>query len=77
METRVAYCATCDRPVRVLVKKEAPSWPSPEQLDPGDIVCLEYGETCTGSMCPLFDMPSERMKTNLEEFRKSSEEVKP
>ncbi len=74
METRVAYCATCDRPVRVLVKKEAPAWPSPEQLDPEDIVCLEYGETCTGSMCPLFDVPSEQMKKNLEAFRKASEE---
>lgn len=74
METRVAYCATCDRPVRVLVRREALAWPSPEQLDSTDIVCLEYGETCTGSMCPLFDVPSAQMKKNLDEFRKSKSE---
>ena len=65
METRMAYCATCERPVRVMVKKEAPAWPSPEELDPSDVVCLEHGETCTGAMCPIFDVPSEQMKENL------------
>ncbi len=76
MESRVAYCAMCDRPVRVLVKRESAPWPSPEQLDPSDIVCLEYGETCTGSMCPLFDLPTERMKENLEAFRESDRDTR-
>jgi hypothetical protein len=74
METRLAYCATCDRPVRVLVKNEAPSWPSPQELDPNDIVCLEHGETCTGTMCPIFDVPSEEMKAKLAEYRRKAEE---
>ena len=73
MDTRMAYCATCDRPVRVLVKKEAAPWPDAKQHDPADIVCLEHGDTCTGSMCPLFDVPSEKMKENLESYRREAE----
>ena len=74
METRTAYCATCDRPVRVLVKKEAAPWPEPADPNPEDIVCLEHGDTCTGSMCPLFDVPSEQMKQNLDAYRRQAEE---
>ncbi|MFQ5537192.1 MAG: hypothetical protein ACE5GJ_07035 [Gemmatimonadota bacterium] len=70
MEMRTAYCATCDKAVRVVVRREAPPWPSEHQHDPADIVCLEYGETCTGSLCPLFDLPTEQMKENLEAFRR-------
>ena len=73
METRIAYCATCDRPVRVVVKKTAPAWPTPHDLGPGDVVCLEHGETCgAGTICPIFDVPSERMMENLEAFRREA-----
>ncbi len=75
MEARIAYCATCDRPVRVLVKKDAPAWPSPHDLDPGDVVCLEHGQTCgSGTVCPIFDVPSEQMEENLAEFQRDAEE---
>jgi len=74
METRIAFCATCDRPVRVLVKKAAPAWPTPHDLEPSDVVCLEHGETCSaGTVCPIFDVPSERMEENLEEYRRQVE----
>ena len=73
MEARTAYCATCDRPVRVLVKKEAGQWPDAAEPNPDDIVCLEHGDTCTGAMCPLFDVPSEQMKQNLEAYRRQAE----
>jgi len=73
MEARIAYCATCDRPVRVLVKKAAPAWPSPHDLEPSDIVCLEHGETCSvGTVCPIFEVPSEQMQENLEEYRRQA-----
>lgn len=74
MEARLAYCATCDRPVRVLVRKEAPSWPTPYEPDPGDIVCLEHGESCTGAMCPIFELPTDQMRENLAEYRRMAEE---
>ena len=74
METRIAFCATCDRPVRVLVKKAAPAWPTPHDLEPSDVVCLEHGETCSaGTICPIFEVPSEQMEENLEEYRRQAE----
>jgi hypothetical protein len=74
MEARLAYCATCDRPVRVLVKNDAPAWPTPYDPVASDIVCLEHGDTCTGEMCPIFDVPSAEMKEHLEEYRRQAEE---
>ncbi|MDH5591008.1 MAG: hypothetical protein OEZ65_14015 [Gemmatimonadota bacterium] len=74
METRTAYCSACDRPVNVVVRKEARSWPSPEQADPEAIVCLEYGETCTGALCPLFALPTEQMEKNLDEYHRAAAE---
>lgn len=68
MEVRTAYCATHDRPVRVMVKGEAQG---DEGLD--DMVCLEHGDTCTGAMCPIFDVPSEEMKAKLEAYRREAE----
>jgi hypothetical protein len=65
MEVRTAYCSACDRNVRVMVKPEALEEGS-DGHDPSDLVCLEYGESCTGDMCPLFDVPTEQMKENLE-----------
>jgi len=71
MDTRMAFCATCDRPVRVFVKPEAKTAPD-GAVNPDDVVCLEHGETCgAGTVCPIFDVPSEKMKENLDAFRRS------
>ena len=71
MEKRMAFCATCDRPVRVMVKAGASARPGGE-VSPDDVVCLEHGETCgAGTVCPIFDVPSEQMKKNLEEHRRT------
>ena len=71
MEQRMAYCATCDRPVRVVVKNDvAPG----AQVNPDDVVCLDHGEVCgCGTVCPIFDVPSEQMKENLEALGRSGE----
>jgi len=64
MDLQMAYCATCDRPVRVMVKKPPPPG---EVVNPDDVICLDHGEVCGGgSICPIFDVPSEQMKKNLE-----------
>ena len=68
MEVRTAYCATHDRPVRVLVKDDAG-----QDVDMEDLACLEHGDTCTGAMCPIFDVPSEEMKAKLEAYRREAE----
>ncbi|MGD2067522.1 MAG: hypothetical protein PVI57_02460 [Gemmatimonadota bacterium] len=64
MDVRIAYCSACDQNVRVLLD------PGQEPMvvegdDPHDLVCLEYGEKCTGDMCPLFKVPPEKMRENL------------
>lgn len=71
MEIRTAYCATCDRPVRVVVQEEPPPWPSAEATGPTSVVCLEHGDTCTGSMCPVFDVPTAQMREKLEAYRQA------
>ena len=67
MHPRTAYCAACDRPVRVLVKEDTQG-----EVNMDDVVCLEHGETCTGAMCPIFDVPSEEMKEKLEAYRREA-----
>ena len=64
MEVKTAYCATHDRPVRVVVDDEQ---------SPDGIACLEHGDTCTGAMCPIFDVPSEEMREKLEAYRREAE----
>jgi hypothetical protein len=68
METHFAYCSACDREVEVTLK---PGFtPRPGEPIPTDaMVCLAHGDTCTGALCPLFGVPSEQMKKNLEESR--------
>lgn len=64
MEIRTAYCSACDRDVRVVLE------PGCEPIvvrddDASGLVCLEYGESCTGDMCPLFQVPTGQMRDNL------------
>ena len=63
LEIRTAYCSACDRNVRVVYAPRQPNADRPPAAS--DLVCLEYGERCTGDMCPLFDVPSDEMRKNL------------
>lgn len=61
MEIHMAYCSACDRQVRVTLRPGADSGdPQPE-----DLVCLDHGTVCTGSLCPLFLVPPPEMKERL------------
>jgi hypothetical protein len=66
METHLAYCSACDRDVEVALK---PGYePEPGEPIPADaMVCLAYGETCTGALCPLFGVPPKQMKDTLDQ----------
>lgn len=57
MEIRRAYCSATDRNVPVLLKPDARPGSRPSVRDAEALVCLEYGVTCTGAFCPLFDVP--------------------
>lgn len=66
LHARLAYCSGCDRKVRVVV--------NPRVLKEGreptekDLICLEHGDSCTGDLCPLFDVPSAEMKERYGEL---------
>ncbi len=65
MRTQLAYCSACDRQVEVLVPDDLPEGTLPTAHDPSVCICLAYGVSCTGSMCPLFEVPTEQMAENL------------
>ena len=58
MKIQHAYCSACDRQVEVMV--------SASTSGASKVVCVAYGEQCTGSMCPRFDVPTEQMKESFE-----------
>ena len=65
MKIQHAYCSACDRQVEVMVSEEARESEGASTSDASKVVCLAYGEQCTGSMCPLFDVPTEQMKESF------------
>jgi hypothetical protein len=60
----MAYCSACDRQVRVTLRPGADS----DDPQPEDLVCLDHGTVCTGSLCPLFLVPPPEMKERLEKM---------
>lgn len=70
IEIRTAYCSACDHNVRVVVSPRARK--AGADADASDLVCLEYGEKCTGDMCPLFNVPSDQMREELERLLRES-----
>ena len=64
MRTQKAFCSACDRQVEVVVPEDLPEGSLPSAHDPASCICLEFGESCTGSLCPLFDVPTGQMEEN-------------
>ena len=53
MKTHMAYCSACDRDVRIVLPDEPVEADGQANIHDAEIVCLEIGEKCTGSMCPV------------------------
>lgn len=66
MPIHMAYCAGCDRKVRVTVHPRVAR--EGREATPEDLVCLEHGDSCTGDLCPIFDVPSDEMKERYREL---------
>lgn len=64
MKTRKAYCSACDRQVEIGVT-DAPSHDGHATIPDVDIVCLDFGERCTGALCPMFGLPKIVMGVRL------------
>jgi hypothetical protein len=54
MKLRTVYCSACDRDVRVAVVHEPQT---SNAVDPSAFLCLDCGMRCTGSLCPLAEVP--------------------
>jgi hypothetical protein len=64
MFTQNAYCSACDQDVRVVIT-DAPVHSDQAPLAGAELVCLDFGERCTGSMCPMFGLPRIMMGVRL------------
>jgi hypothetical protein len=65
MKTHRAYCSACDREVEVMLDPAYTPEPG-EPIPPEAMICLDLGAVCTGALCPLFGVPPEQIKTNLD-----------
>jgi hypothetical protein len=59
-----AYCSACDHAVRVVVT-DAPVQDSSSPIHDSEVVCLEIGEHCSGTVCPLCAAPQLVMGSRL------------
>jgi hypothetical protein len=64
MKTERIFCSACDHEVHVVLT-DIPSTEGHATLPDVELVCLEIGETCTGSMCPLGAESPEVMASRL------------
>jgi hypothetical protein len=76
MRTQKAFCSACDRQVEVVVPEDLPEGTLPSAHDPASCICLEFGESCTGSLCPLFEVPTGQMEENYRRIVKEIREAK-
>jgi len=74
MRTQKAYCSACDRQVEVVILEDLPEGSLPSAHDPASCICLEFGESCTGSLCPLFEIPTGQMEENYRQIVKEIRE---
>ena len=75
MRRGVVFCSACDRNVPVLVKRElAPVHPPSTRDLEETMTCLDHGVRCTGSMCPLFDLPIVPLRGSGAERRRAPRE---
>lgn len=64
MKSQIAYCSACDKDVRIVITDQ-PSQDGHANLHDSEVVCLEIGETCTGSLCPIGAAPPSVMAARL------------
>ncbi len=65
MEFRSMYCPKCKHDVKVTLTP-APLHVGHANVDEGaEVVCLDYGPQCTGSLCSVFGLPRVVMGVRL------------
>lgn len=64
MEPRTTYCEHCRKPVHLKVTPVHRSGHA-SLPDGGQLVCLDFGRGCDGSMCPISGLPTIVMGVRL------------
>lgn len=64
MHVHTAYCSARDQNVRVAMTEE-PTHEGQASLHDVEVICLDYGEQCTGDFCPAFGLPRVLMGVRL------------
>lgn len=68
MRELTMYCSARDQDVRVVLTDEPAHDGQAPVLDT-EIICLEIGEACTGSMCPVCAMPPQAVDAKAAKLR--------
>jgi hypothetical protein len=65
MDTHTAYCSACDQQVRIALTPVPLHGGQATLPDAPEVVCLDFGERCTGKFCPMFGLPRVMMGVRL------------
>ncbi|HET9440697.1 MAG TPA: hypothetical protein VFO52_11025 [Longimicrobiales bacterium] len=63
METQTIFCSACDREVLIRLTPEG-------KLE--GAVCMDIGQECTGTLCPICAEPPEAIRRKLPEVEKQA-----
>ena len=70
MSTHTIYCSACDREVQVMNLPGTPLEGGGREVPVAPAAaCLSHGQLCTGTMCPLFEVPPAVMADRLAAVR--------
>ena len=64
MREMMIFCSARDQDVRIIVTDEPVHEGQAPVLDP-EMICLEVGESCTGSLCPVCAISDDAMDARL------------
>jgi hypothetical protein len=64
MKSHQLYCSACDKQVKVMIS-EAPLGEHQATVHDDELICLEIGDHCTGSLCPLGAAEPQAMVSRL------------
>ena len=65
MKVQMAYCSACDRDVQIAFPTEPTVTDGQANVLDTEVLCLEIGHQCTGSMCPIGAQPPAVMAVRL------------
>ena len=65
MKVQMAYCSACDRDVQIAFPTEPTVTDGQANIMDTEVVCLEIGHNCTGSLCPIGAQPPAVMAVRL------------